>query len=129
MEANPALSKFSRMNSNTPGDMGSFEDSEDQANEEVRLEIIYSTKMAWLQEILDFWTKLIIILVTVLVTVISILVKADVIEIMIRSGVTILITGLLGWVINFLFGKFILDAKYEEIKAQMVDMSTVEIRA
>jgi hypothetical protein len=56
-------------------------------------------------------------------------VNAGVIEVLLRVGVTVLVTGFLGWMINFLFGKFILDAKYEELKEQLVDLSTVEINA
>jgi hypothetical protein len=83
------------------------------------LELVPATKTAWLQEISFFITKVIIILVSSLTAIISIVVKANWVDVIIRTSLAIFVLGLLGWLFNWLLGKYLVEAKYKEMKEMM----------
>jgi hypothetical protein len=82
------------------------------------LELSTYSKTAWLQEVVFFGTNILIIGVSLIIALISIMAKAVWMDVFIRTGASILILGFLGWVINWLFGKYIITAKFQELKEQ-----------
>jgi len=130
MDPNPNMSQFSMMDMDGFGGSTQVSEiSEPRPAVEHELEILSTSKTAWLQEVMYFGTKLVIILVTVAVATIAIFVKANWFEVILRSGVTVLVLGFMGWIVNWLFGKFLLEAKFEEMKEQTSEINTIEVNA
>ena len=98
---------------NNPPASGLSDDSPDDIK---TLELSTYSKTAWLQEVVFFGTNILIIFVSLIVAMISIVAKASWIDVFIRTGTSILIFGFIGWMINWFFGKYILAAKFQELK-------------
>jgi hypothetical protein len=120
MNAMPGLPNSSYNELEVPSDNLLTEDLTDENLEDIKtLELSTYSKTAWLQEVAFFITNVTIISISLLVALISIIAKAVMIDIFIRVASTILIFGFLGWVINWLFGKYIIAAKFQEFKEQV----------
>jgi len=86
--------------------------------EQVRVTLLPHSKVAWLQEVAFAVTRLLIVVVTCLVAVLSILARAQWYDILIRIAVTILSLGFLGWLINWFLGRYLVEVKLMELEEE-----------
>lgn len=89
---------------------------EEQKNE---IELVPSSKVAWLQEVGFTTTKILILLVALAVITLSLVAKVDWWIIILRAGVSILILGFLGYLFNWFLGKYLVEAKLVELKEKL----------
>ncbi|MBI9044036.1 MAG: hypothetical protein JEZ06_06100 [Anaerolineaceae bacterium] len=61
-------------------------------------------------------TKIVVILVSVLVAGLSIVAKATWIAVISRTGLALLVLGILGWIFNWFLGKYFIEASFDELK-------------
>ncbi|NPV84679.1 MAG: hypothetical protein HPY45_01545 [Anaerolineae bacterium] len=86
--------------------------------EQTQVMLLPHSKVAWLQEVAFTVTKLLIVVVTCLVAILSILARAQWYDILIRTAVTILSLGFLGWLINWFLGRYLVEAKLMELEEE-----------
>lgn len=86
--------------------------------EQTQLMLLPHSKVAWLQEVAFTFTKLLIVIVTCLVAILSVLARAQWYDILIRTAVTILSLGFLGWLINWFLGRYLVEVKLMELEEE-----------
>jgi len=80
------------------------------------IELVGSSKIPWLQEVTLTGTKILVLVVTLAVITLSIVAKVSWWVIILRAGVSILVLGFLGYLFNWIFGKYLVDAKLVELR-------------
>jgi len=104
-------------NFNDPPSIDAGEDEDLPANQEhAEIELIESSKIPWLQEIFFTGTKIFILVLTLIVITLSIVAKVTWWVIILRAGVTILVIGFLAYLLNWILGRYLVDAKLAELK-------------
>jgi hypothetical protein len=101
--------------------MEDFASSQDESTAESdegknEIEIIPSSKIAWLQEVSLTATKILVAFVAVIVITLSLIAKVDWWIIILRAGVSILLLGFLGYLLNWFLAKYLIEAKLAELK-------------
>lgn len=108
------LPDFENFDENTDLESGVGGEGQEQSGKEI--ELISSSKVAWLQEVGFTVTKILVLVVTLLVITLSIVAKVEWWIIILRAGVCVLLLGFLGYLLNWLLGKYLVEAKLAELK-------------
>ena len=66
-------------------------------------------------------TQILILVVAVLTAVLSILARADILTVILRTAVAIIAIGLPGFLLNFLLGKYYVQAPLDDMKAAQIE--------
>jgi hypothetical protein len=87
------------------------------------LEFGTKTGIPLLFEVSIVVVKLIVVSVAVLTALFSLLAGATWLDILVRTCVSIIVFGLLGWLFIFFLGKFMIDSKLSELKEKQASES------
>ena len=85
-----------------------------------------SSKIPWLQEVSLTWTKILILVVALVVITLSLVAKVAWWVIILRAGVSILVLGILGYLFNWILGKYLVEAKLAELKDKLAEEEAAE---
>lgn len=100
-------------------EMDGIDETNDIQPELEELEVVTTTKVPWLQEVVLSVTKLLILVVTVAVIALSINARVGLWLIFVRASVTILLMGFLGFLVNWFLGKYLVEAKVNELREKI----------
>ena len=102
------------------------ENKNDSGNETKTIEVVTSSKIPWLQEVSLTWTKILILVVALVVITLSLVAKVAWWVIILRAGVSILVLGILGYLFNWILGKYLVEAKLAELKDKLAEEEAAE---
>ena len=102
------------------------ENKNDSGNETKTIEVVTSSKIPWLHEVSLTWTKILILVVALVVITLSLVAKVAWWVIILRAGVSILVLGILGYLFNWILGKYLVEAKLAELKDKLAEEEAAE---
>jgi uncharacterized membrane protein (DUF106 family) len=118
-------SQLDNMNEQTSYDPEEGDDNQ-STSESNEIELVTSSKIPWLQEVTLTGTKILVLVVTLVVITLSIVAKVAWWVIILRAGVSILVLGILGYLLNWILGKYLVEAKLVELKAKVAAEEAAE---
>ena len=104
---------------NMQAELDEVEEAEENKPELAELELVTATKTPWLQEVVMTSTKFLILAVTLIVILLSINAKAGLWLVLLRGSVSILVMGFLGYMVNWFFGRYLVEAKVAELREKV----------